>query len=195
MYFLYWNDLHPVSHSCIAYVKLNYPKNPFTLYNVQSVFICNICQHCINQSTQKTKDIPAWRAYSLWLEWLDCAGHQMKIEQWLTPSPHQHGNTHFLWKLQNQFFLYQKSRKKDRMLFFFKKPLGKMLSAFKQSSYAYYNTEFQTMLEERIEGIFEYNNLLSFFPKIRQGNNFLSLHYRCRSICILFLVSIWRIYY
>lgn len=119
MYFLYWNDLHPVSHSCIAYVKLNYPKNPFTLYNVQSVFICNICQHCINQSTQKTKDIPAWRAYSLWLEWLDCAGHQMKIEQWLTPSPHQHGNTHFLWKLQNQFFLYQKSRKKDRMLFFF----------------------------------------------------------------------------
>lgn len=49
-----------------------------------------------------------------------------------------------------------------------------MLSAFKQSSYDSYNTGFQMMLEEGIKGIFEYNNLLSFF--LRSGYSGFSVY-------------------
>lgn len=64
------------------------------------------------------------------------------------------------------FFLCHKSRKRTAC-FLFKETTGKNAFCLKQSSYAYYNTEFQTMLEEGIEGIFKYNNVLSFF--LRSG--------------------------
>lgn len=163
MYFLALNDLHPVSHSCISYVKLNYSKNPYALYNVQLILICNICQHCINHSTQKTKAFTCLKGlYSpTRMTWL-CSTWK-ENEQWLTPPPHQHRHAHFLWILQNQFFC----ARKRTGCFLLKETTAKNAFCFKQSSYAYYNTEFQTMLEEGIEGIFEHNNLLYFF--LRSG--------------------------
>lgn len=73
----------------------------------------------------------------------------------------------FLVDTAKTIFFVPEKQKKAQDTFYLKKPLGKMLSACKQSSYAYYNTEFQTMLEEGIEGIFEYNNLVPFF--LRSG--------------------------